>query len=777
MHSSGSSKWLLPALGLSLFGIQGCGLLGEKNLPEQSSNVSATGCLNDSKDLVNRYLDGSLSQNEWNSAFDCINKSVDFFTDFVRGSADEGYTQADMYNLMSKFLITNGKVRKDLMTGAFYLKSALFGGDTAAFKMEEVQLLKTALARLRDITGDLIPYLKIRQNPNATYEELLELGPAFKRAGDQLADFINTLPTNSMSSRAMDLLFEELTYTLELEPIDALGEKVSLAKWLMFNSRRDAFENQDWARIFRSAFGLGGVWITLKTALGNDPDAPRAQVFTRIGEDYQFREFLWELGQQVRPFIDESLAQHQGITPLPIFDHLIDALPKGMLDNVPKQVMKDAIRPFVLRLLQSKAQTGVDRFTVDNLYRVFEMIIVDLGRLDRFYQKAGLDAYDVPPPVLNTALQQYEESLSGDERSQFRRIKNSLLIHGPMMFKDTGFIRYDNSFGYSKLQAQIVVAFMQFIAYIHESYGSGPDHFIESDFTAFFKDYTPILFAFQMIDQTVARFGEKRFQDLDLFTPISNGDKKASYEEVTAYAMMLISAGKMTSNMKREIGAACPEDRGIDLMGTRWVSPVCFRRNFHDRLEYWLTYFPRMKTYWSTLGVEDRARAMRWLEHGARRNGFTVDAPASNGSPATVAEDFGSFDFQSMAVVIHYTESLFTRFDKNMTEALSKAEINAAYDLFKILIQKKAQETVGTNISSDFLLKGIFSYIVRYREMPTVKLNDLGSTGKFGWWLLIYALPTTNYGADRLGVFNIVCQLAAPDSQAQADRTKTICLP
>jgi hypothetical protein len=355
-------------------------------------------------------------------------------------------------------------------------------------------------------------------------------------------------------------------------------------------------------------------------------------------------------------------------------------------------------------------------------------------------------------------------------------MKKSLMIQPALIYRDSGVIRFDGSFGYSRLQGQIVVAFKRFLQFVHTSYGSGTDYFVEADFVDFFKDYTDLLFVFKMIDRTVARFGEKRFQDLDLFTSLSNGNKRAEYDEVTSYTMLLISSGFMTSKMKTEIGAACPEDRGIDLMGSRWIEPKCFREQFNDRLEYWLDDFPRLKSYWKTLNQEDRARATRWLEHGARRNGYPIEGPTLPGSDLFPLE-FGSFDFQAMAVVLHYTESLFTRFDANSTELLSKTEVNSAYGLFKVLIQKTAKEKFGSDINSDWILKGVFSYIVRYREMPTVKLNDLGSTGKFGWWLIRYALPTTNYSADRLGVFNIVCQLAAPDSKTQTDLTPTICKP
>lgn len=772
---------LAAALTLASLTFTSCGLLGDKNAPEKNSNVSATGCLNESKDLIGRYLDGAMSQSEWKSSFDCINQSLDFFTDFVRGSAVDSYTQGDMYNLITKFLITNGKVRKDLMKGAFSLKAALFGGDTREFKKEEIELLKNSLTRLRDITGDLIPYLQLRRDPNASLSQILEMVPAFKRAGDQLADFINTLPTGMMSSEAMELLFNELTHTLNLTAIDHLGEKVSIAKWMMFNTRRDAFETQDWANIFRNAFGLGGIMLAYKTSVGNDPEAPRAQLFSRLGSDYRFREFLWELALAAKPYINESISQHHGSTPLPLFDHVVDALPKGILDNVPKDVLKDSLRPIILRLLQSESQIGVDEGVVATMYDLGQALIRDLGFIDRFYEKTGLDIYSVRPDVFKAALDQYQESLTNRDANAFAELKKKLLEQPPLVDRDTGYIRYVPGLGYSKLQQQMVAAFDAVIRFVHKGYGSGPDHFIEADFDAFFSTnakigFTPLLYAFKMVDITVAEFGKKRFRDQDIFTVTSDGDQKASFKEVVTYAITLVSSSKLTARMKEEIGRACPEDRGTDLMGTRWIGADCFRKNFNDRLDYWFDNMPRMQAYWRALGPEDRIRAMRWLEHGARRNGYTWDEPSTGHQ----AEDFGSFDTQAMATIIHYTESLFTRFDININEALSKSEVNTAYDLFKKLLQGKVKERANVNINNDYILKAIYTYIVRYRKMPELKF-ELGNLAQLGWWLAVYSLPTTNYSSDRLGIFNIVCQLAVPDNptdQTERDNlTKTICAP
>ena len=133
------SKILLITLALSL---SSCGMLGSKNKPAENSTVGGSGCLDNSKDLVGRYVSGTMDKTEWKSSFDCINQSLDFFTQYVRGSNQNSYSQGDMYTLISRFLITNKTVHRELMRGAFNLKQSLFGGDASQFTTEQIELLK-----------------------------------------------------------------------------------------------------------------------------------------------------------------------------------------------------------------------------------------------------------------------------------------------------------------------------------------------------------------------------------------------------------------------------------------------------------------------------------------------------------------------------------------------------------------------------------------------------------------------------------------------------------
>ena len=753
--------------------LSGCGLLGNIHKPNTGNGNVGQGCLNNSKDLVGRYTAGTISQAEWKQAFSCINDSLNFFTQYVRGSTQDAYTQGDMYTLISQFLLTNRPINRNLMRGAFNLKAALFGGDASSFKKEEVELLKSSLSRLSDITASLIPYLQKQNNSNLNYDDLNELMTAFKQAGDQLAEFINTLPAGSMSSDALKLLLKELGNTLEIPISNSLSDDIFLSKWFLFNTRKDSLEVADWAEVFRTAMGAGGIYIAFKAAVGNDINAPKHQVMHRLYTDYRFREFIQDLALQAKPYLDHMLKQHNGVIPFPLFDAFIEQLPSTLIKDIPTATLKSSLKPIFRKLLLAENKIGFDGAILNQLYQNLDTWVKTTGQLDRLYEKTGIDRVNASPEILKSAMTVYGASLSDPvDKTNFNLMKATLMrtdpntkqdqfIYQPMLNGDEnsihyGSVLYQTGMPYSYYQGFTILSLNPLIQLALKAYGTGNGFFVKNDFVNIIQDYSDLLFAMKIVDQTLAHYGEKRFQDIDLFTPISNGDNQVSPEEVIHFAMMIMSSSKLSDRMRTEITPLCDAKIGTDILGWTYVNAACFRREFHERLTYWLNNFPRLKAYWSNLSAAEQKQAMIWLEHGSRRDGYNEN-------------DIGRFDFQAFATVLHYTESLFTRFDGNLNEQLDKNEISNAYPVFKSLLAAKAK--ISPDL--DYVIKGIFTYIVKYRSMPVT--NNLPDIAKLGWWIAIYELPTTHYSADRAGVFNIVCQLAAPETQSQIDKTPTIC--
>ena len=366
---------------------------------------------------------------------------------------------------------------------------------------------------------------------------------------------------------------------------------------------------------------------------------------------------------------------------------------------------------------------------------------------------------------MNNAINTYNSSLTKpDEVAHFASVKQAILNYQPWMIKDeatgSAYVTFQKDLSYSKDQVFLTVALERLVQHLLLAYGSGTGYFQSADFHNFFEDYiyqnSHILFDLKLIDPTSIHFGEKRFSDINLFTPISKGDSKISVQQVVYYAMMIISSSSTGKAMRETITPLCDLGQGLDILGWEYLSPTCWRNQLLQQMTKFTGNFPRFQAYWNSLSTPDKIQAMKWLEHGSRRGGYSDENPV------------GSFDLGAFATALYYTESMFTRFDQDWNSTLNKTEVNSAYPVFKSLIQGFAPIAGG----NDYILKGAFTYIVKYRAMPDTSGN-LQGLAKLGFWLIEYALPTTQYSTDRLGVYNIMCLISSPEIPQGSD-SKTI---
>ncbi len=736
------------AFGITLGASSGCGVLGNMTPPKGPASNVGTGCLNNANGLVQRYLKGQASVAEWNSSFDCVSQSLGFFTQYVHGSTPKGYTQNDMYTFMSKFIITNNAIQPGLILAGFQLKASLLGGNSLEFTASEINTFVSILPQLRDITASLIPYLGVLQNTNpvTNYQPYYDLAQAFAVAGTKLAALINTLPVGFLSEESVNQLITQLAASLNLPVIDGLSAKAFLGKWILYNTQANLILPQDWGNLIQTAMTVGGQLLIAASVPASDWTT-----------DYRYREFLWQIAQNIRPTLDAAIASNNGVIPFPLIDHLIDQIPTDVLP-AQASVIKDALRPAFRRLFASTTQIGLDEGVLNSIYAQGAAWIKNVGLLDRLYEQQNLNASGTSVSDLTNAMNRFASTLSPADQTAFASVQQTILSYAPQFYNNTSRIVYTSGLEYCHYQNFFVLTVQQLIEFLHQSYGSVQNQFAQSDFDSFYADFQNLLFGLKFVDITIPNWPDKRFQEADLFTPVSNGDGQVSYAEFVYYAMILTSSTAMAADMKTEIVAKCGQNLGFDTLGFPNIAADCFRAEFESRLDYWISgYFPQLKSFWDTLDAATQAQAFIWLEHGSRRNGYSQ-------------EPFAGFDFQALPTILHYTEGMFLRFDSQGGNSLNKKDIMNAFPVFKSVVAQKA-----LGLSQKYVLDGIFTYIVHYRSMPVT--TSLASVAKLVAWLAVYDLPTTKIDTDRTGIFNIVCWLADPETPSQGALTPTICTP
>jgi len=371
--------------------------------------------------------------------------------------------------------------------------------------------------------------------------------------------------------------------------------------------------------------------------------------------------------------------------------------------------------------------------------------------LNRFYAKMQLSHEGVSRLVLTDALAKFLVTLSGNDLAAAKKMGETLLSYQPMLDQN-GAIQNSKNLGYSYFQNSFVLFTQEQVAQLHVKYGNA-GLLTKDDFKKMYVARDSLLFSINVVDPTIPNLSDKVFVDVNLFTPVSKGDGQVTDQQIVYYSMMLNSARMMARQLMVDVIPYCDQGLGKDIMGMTMIKPACFRDRFFAHLDQWLINFPSFQAYWSGLSNDSKHGLSVWLEHASRRYGYTDES-----SPFLI----GSFDYLSVPMMLQKIETMMSRFDLNDDSRLSKSEIFGMYPVFKDWLMHLS------NTNQDYVLKGAFTYIFRFKELPNT--TTAAGTAKFASWEAIYETPAARLGSDRGGLLNLMCLMAVPEQSIGSQR-------
>jgi hypothetical protein len=292
--------------------------------------------------------------------------------------------------------------------------------------------------------------------------------------------------------------------------------------------------------------------------------------------------------------------------------------------------------------------------------------------------------------------------------------------------------------------------FRLLMRHVFSVYATGPEIFSgrksarPADLANLTEDFLHILREWKLANpaMTTMEMAEKRFREANLFMPVSNGDAYMDDIEGTYYLAFLFSSGAFSGDIFHAVThnspewSACPIV-GVDELNQPAVEAKCFRSVYFGHPDAFWSNFPGLELAYAKMSDTKRAELAKSMEIAARR-GVYSDRP------------IGPYDVDSFAALPHYVEDIMERFDTNDDEVLDKDEIlDHAYPIFK----KTLSEATPTGITSNFLLRGLLTYIVKYGRAPQGTLDLLGWCAR---------LPLTKVVADRASLYRVVALLSSP---------------
>ncbi|MCC7440298.1 MAG: hypothetical protein IT285_01615 [Bdellovibrionales bacterium] len=736
MRSRRSLAAALAAIAL----LTGCGQFGDKLDRSKILKYTdaATGCLNNLGPEVEKYLKGDIDPADWEDTWDCALGAVDTFRDFVEGSVPGGYTVSDIHDFLKTFMVTDRPIPRSLVEATFKLKASIFGGPATKVTHAELEIFKDLMGDGKLVSMSLIPHLKARLERPDT-QVLLAFASAVARGSRVIGAKLRALTPHTSPMLASDLktLMSALGDTFDWELDPEIIPPLLATKALLIAGSADRIDPGQWADFFEVGGHFGGAAAAGMSMDDDFMDGPN-----------EMGEFIYGLALEIRKSLDQALQRHGGRVALSHFDTLVDSIPEEWLENlnkVDKQVLKDTLRPLLRRILWSRNPLSVGPETFDLLYKKLDLWRTGQTHLETIFERYKLDPMGVTTQEFVNSASSYLTTVEPDQLTHVRRIIGLAQDFRPIFVGDDTQISFvpwiRNSQGNLSKLHWLNLA----VQHLLESYSSDSTrNFIyKQDMTQFISDVGWLLLEFAILDPAEKNIDQRRFFEADNFVFGSNGDFKVDLHELTNYGAFLFSIGNLSKRILTDLEPVCAiPGGGLDRYKHPYMDAECVRKEYFGRYYRYWEKFPQMVTFFESLSDQGREEVILKIEMAARAKGYSNNP-------------WGKIDIDNVAGVIHYIDAVFFRFDLDGSQRMDIDEVLAGYPKFK----KMFAEYTKIDENQDFILKSVFTYLIRYGHPPR---ETVGGYAHFVAWMA--GRPFWKTDADRMSIFNVFSSLASQGS-------------
>jgi hypothetical protein len=731
-------------VGLSL-ALTGCGKFG-LDAPGDSTlqfRMGSTGCLDGLGSQIDRFISGSISEEEWKATWNCASTSFRQFRTYARGTSPDGFSKVDLTSLVQGFLITQQPIPDGLISGALRIKSAVLGGNALTLTYDELDQVLDLMDWARDSSARLIPLLGAKA-ARADLRTLSDLSSELQKIADEFASKLGQGRSFLLTWEELRTLAEQVNTVLKMDlPVNTLFTTIEIGKGILLSGDRNGIETKRIAELIRMMVPAASVALELKSIQPDTLTGPNEKM-----------EFYLRLAESLKPILVRALELHGGMISLEWFDRALDLVPESYTTTprghiMDRNVLKNALRNANWRFLRSQKRSDLDAQGVEQIYKNFREFVKGQTLIDRIFVNVGGDEVQgINRQVFLEAADRLYGSLATDDQVRLSRLVDLVTRFPAMFVGNDQEIMFKPLELYSKSAVSKLHLYQLISQELMLGYSTHESRQLASikDIETLVAEWLPVLVQIQKIDPTIPLIHERRFREGNLFSVFANGDPYLDIDEATYYLQQISSIGALTSRIMAEVNELCGVD-SYDVYGARWMRPRCFREAYFNRYEEFWDHMPALREYYSKLDARGRRRFEIALEQGGRRFGY---------SDAYV----GEYDVSGYVGVSQYVESIFNRFDNDRSSIIQLNELMKAFPVFK----RELAAFGKIDINQTLLLEGAFTYTVRYGIAPTT--DFMGTSHFLGW---IANKPFWQINADRTALYRVLAALN-PIRKEQSDQ-------
>jgi hypothetical protein len=502
-------------------------------------------------------------------------------------------------------------------------------------------------------------------------------------------------------------------------------------------------------------------------------------VFEGVGLQNTF-----QLGREVFRLIEDAVSRNPNATvPFDKLDELTDALYN--LRWIPKLKpagVRSALRALITRVLgnptslpSARKDEGLRLEAISRAREIFYQWAYVQMNLDSRYKKPveAVTRQEFVPnlqtrPILPSDIRARLNQITNSDWDEFLRVRDYIRPLFPdgsyrvllVPREDTGF--YNATYGFHDLTMMNIMRTVTTIVFRGYADNEGKSLGWNSGITAdelnrFFYDFREAGIDLALVDSRNEDTGKRAFIEGNLFNYSSDGlnpdapgvASKLSFTESMEMFSFLWSGGKMAEDFYARLQTC--EKGPKDAYGRDKLRRDCVLERLPSILDDLLVNMPGLRQFLRLLPPEMKTDYVR----GVLETAF---------NPRWSLRDWVEMsELSTLAVVLHYSEAVMTKYDRNRNGALDNGEIEDAVKVFQGYI-KKFQKDTKCQTLPDVYARGAFLYILKYRELP-VTFWDFS----LNWVTWISAGDLSLNRADLSGVFRvIIAKLFEPKKKTES---------
>ncbi|NQZ01796.1 MAG: hypothetical protein HRT45_14130 [Bdellovibrionales bacterium] len=753
------------------------------------------GCLSDIGKTTIDFLEANAENDTVEETLSCLAFSIEAFERHTKGRNQDVYEPKEVRDFLQKFFLNRREDQQTVvLNDAFleeimHLKAMLIGGSPQQITRRELNRFVERLSEIKRALLVVNPYMSIvnwamKSDSKTSHQDTglsADLGQAALKTAVEI--FVKALPNSEHveSGYQYDLnrvgsLIKEFRRFIKYDTRNARDAEVwgeFIKEFHMFTSGgREKLGHSDvtgFLRAFASWYGWMGV--------------VRVDFQARQGSFFYGDKFsaLDKVLRQLFPMLRRVIGKHPGgelkwakIESFAVSLEKMNMIPFGIQGSS----MASVVREFVIRVLgtselpsELRYGNGISAQHIDdvlyeyNLWYQVQRFLSDNRSHARLDQEmlSSLNHHIESFVEMSDLIKELRPVIPNDYHSIVLVEAEKLEAYN--YYHDASDLTMMNLFrALFRLTVRGFGDYDPDMPYIQQGMTS-------DQFQAVYDAIRPIGIDARLMDPRAKGSGHRSFLEANLFTYKSNGfqtfqssgstlETLVSFAEGVQYLTYLYSASQVSKRAYDELKRRVPysSEDFVDINGVRYLDRRQATMNLAPVLFQQIETMPGLTEYLASANGQQRQEFAEALFSAAK----------SDNSHDQWLE---KFELDVAVAVLHYSESVMTRFNRNGDEFLSDREVERAYPVFQEFLRdmiKKMCVQIPDSIDEDWFLLHVFREIVTTGKIPSGDMSRIGRIGmiiKFIKRDYLWSLDL-----DRLAVIKVFSSVVAKSAEAASKK-------